>query len=461
MDGDSGIDPRLRDGLQNTQPPIEHPHSIGTGTSSHSVRLPPPNPQTPYHPQQSPRQNQQYPPWSAEPGYPNYLPYNSGSQASTSSPNGYPPQPLLSASASSGPQYADPRPNDAKRLRACEACRGLKVRCEPDPNGGACKRCAKTGKHCMITTPSRKRQKKTDGRVAELEKRIDALTQQSAALTATLATKDGPEDLETRRHGGEGLMQYETPSHTSAHHDIFPRQSPFQDPVFSPSRAPGSGEQSLPPQRNGHVSKEAHMYDPLEPTVGRETSQLPRQGAHHNVDTHGQILSSTRHNVDNVLKTVDSKFAQSLLDHYNADMVPLAPLVNLSDVTIEHLRESRPTLFGVVVLVTSEDMAPDLHRMLAKHVISDLAEKTFVKNEKSLELTQSLLILAVWHWQDGDFSFYNLYAGIADAMILALGIDRACNRLDEVDLALAMAPKTSDYVIQARAWLACHYLSSM
>ncbi len=77
--------------------------------------------------------------------------------------------------------------NEQKRPRACEACRGLKVRCEFDPSNpdGPCKRCAKANRPCVVTVPSRKRQKKTDSRVAELEKKIDA-------LTATLqATKSG------------------------------------------------------------------------------------------------------------------------------------------------------------------------------------------------------------------------------------------------------------------------------
>jgi hypothetical protein len=68
--------------------------------------------------------------------------------------------------------------NNTSRSRACEACRSLKVRCEPDPDNpdAPCKRCAKAGRQCIVTVPNRKRQKKTDSRVAELEKKIDALT---------------------------------------------------------------------------------------------------------------------------------------------------------------------------------------------------------------------------------------------------------------------------------------------
>ena len=83
--------------------------------------------------------------------------------------------------------------NDLKRPRACEACRGLKVKCEFDLNNqnqdGPCRRCTKARRHCVVTQPSRKRQKKTDSRVAELEKKIDALT---AVLQATRSDTVAP-----------------------------------------------------------------------------------------------------------------------------------------------------------------------------------------------------------------------------------------------------------------------------
>lgn len=93
--------------------------------------------------------------------------------------------------------------NDLKRPRACEACRGLKVKCEFDPNNqeGPCRRCTKARRNCVVTQPSRKRQKKTDSRVAELEKKIDALT---AVLHATRSdtiphnVTDTPESLDRR-----------------------------------------------------------------------------------------------------------------------------------------------------------------------------------------------------------------------------------------------------------------------
>jgi len=67
-------------------------------------------------------------------------------------------------------------PGDFKRLRACDSCRGLKVRCDQERPDQSCRRCAKAGRPCITTPPTRKRQKKADSRVAELERKIDALT---------------------------------------------------------------------------------------------------------------------------------------------------------------------------------------------------------------------------------------------------------------------------------------------
>ncbi|GME22588.1 C6 transcription factor [Neofusicoccum parvum] len=71
---------------------------------------------------------------------------------------------------------------DGKRLRACDHCRALKVRCDPQEENGLiseispCKRCLKSKKTCVTTAPTKKRTKKADTRVAELEKKVNELT---------------------------------------------------------------------------------------------------------------------------------------------------------------------------------------------------------------------------------------------------------------------------------------------
>src|SRR5689334_687614 len=81
---------------------------------------------------------------------------------------------------------------DPKKARACQACRQMKIRCEPVDNQDYCKRCAKMNIQCLVSEPARKRQK-TAHRVSQLEKKIDA-------LTAALKTRQGQgeEDLGTQ-----------------------------------------------------------------------------------------------------------------------------------------------------------------------------------------------------------------------------------------------------------------------
>ncbi|KAG8624994.1 hypothetical protein KVT40_006745 [Elsinoe batatas] len=62
--------------------------------------------------------------------------------------------------------------------KACEPCRALKVRCLPAIQGPspACQRCLKFDRICVYASPHRKKQRKrTDARVAELEKEIVAM----------------------------------------------------------------------------------------------------------------------------------------------------------------------------------------------------------------------------------------------------------------------------------------------
>ncbi|KAL1842097.1 hypothetical protein VTJ49DRAFT_6079 [Mycothermus thermophilus] len=83
-------------------------------------------------------------------------------QPSTSVPDSSDPHtvnPLQSQSTAANPESSSSSSLAAKKHRACEPCRALKVRCDPlppdaDPTGtGPCKRCTKTRKACLVTEP--------------------------------------------------------------------------------------------------------------------------------------------------------------------------------------------------------------------------------------------------------------------------------------------------------------------
>ena len=74
-------------------------------------------------------------------------------------------------------QQAPPAQNDVRTGRACDYCRTLKVRCiMENSSADKCQRCAKSNRACVLTAPQkRKQRKRTDTRVAELEREVRAM----------------------------------------------------------------------------------------------------------------------------------------------------------------------------------------------------------------------------------------------------------------------------------------------
>ncbi|ODQ63302.1 hypothetical protein NADFUDRAFT_84457 [Nadsonia fulvescens var. elongata DSM 6958] len=102
----------------------------------------------------------------------------------------YPPTAAPASTPSTSSVYT-------RRSRACEHCRTLKVRCIPldasDPLK-PCTRCAKSQKECEFKLGPRKRKRRTDTRVAELEKKLEVL---QAALKTTNSAKSAALSGET------------------------------------------------------------------------------------------------------------------------------------------------------------------------------------------------------------------------------------------------------------------------
>ena len=75
---------------------------------------------------------------------------------------------------SSTVHHDKPKPH----VRACESCRTRKIRCLPQDSSkdAKCQRCAKSGRECIYNSPEkRKRRKRTDARVADLEHMVQML----------------------------------------------------------------------------------------------------------------------------------------------------------------------------------------------------------------------------------------------------------------------------------------------
>ncbi|KAM7205501.1 hypothetical protein V8F20_003085 [Naviculisporaceae sp. PSN 640] len=404
---------------------------------------------------------------------------------------------------------------DPKKPRACESCRGLKVRCEPDPANpdGPCKRCAKANRACVVTQPTRKRQKKTDNRVAELEKKIDALT---ASLQATRGGAPGsvspspaiaPSPLP---HPGTTT----SPSLSRGHHPIAPSASSVRGSSHNRSESdvalgryaptPSAQQSSRPlerdwgqapnPQRSsssytpggGSIDHDSHSYHhstvlpPITSTTAgqkrkytesrdislpelRDSSSTPQPRALNSTSDQPDI-------VDRGLLTMLQ--ACEFYARYTEQMAPHLPgVVFPSNMTAAELRRTKPTLFLAIMSVASSNF-PQLQRNLTNELMQVFADRVIVTGSKSLELIQALQVAVIWYYPPEHFEeikFYQLLH-IAAVMAIDLGLGnkkqfkggfRKHLPVHWRDHPLRKRPMEDPTTLEARrAWLTCYFLAT-
>lgn len=446
----SQIDPRLRDAAP---PPGAFAQRLSSATTS-SVIAPiaanpsvshsqshsqspglPPQHQHQYQQQlqQQLQQQQQYPPLQDAAQYSPRTPPSAGRAVSMS----------MSDNDAIIPTH-DESQLDSKRPRACEACRGLKVRCESDPNlpDGPCKRCAKAGRNCVVTVPSRKRQKKTDSRVAELEKKIDALTA-SLQASKSASVSAAPDSQHGIAQGGSGQNPYQQVTN-GAYNTPFVnrpevRLSPPEYAGFPKAPEFYSKRMSPPPmvmagQKRKYVdSRDEHPGGDVSPRPAGNVSRNMEEGGtgQHlrgpNEASAGPVLQKQALTneyadvVDRGLLTTD--MANKMFRSYVEKMAPHLPVVVFPvDTTAAEIRKSKPTLFLAILSASSGMNYPELQRTLTKEVMSIYAERIIVNGEKTLELIQALHISTLWYWPPEHFEELKFYQLIHIAAVMAIDI---------------------------------------
>ncbi|KYK55553.1 Fungal specific transcription factor [Drechmeria coniospora] len=376
---------------------------------------------------------------------------------------------------------------DAKKARACEACRGLKVRCEPDPNDeeGPCKRCRKAGRNCVVTAPTRKRQKKTDSRVSELEKKIDALTASLQARASQLPSlpplaKPPLQSTNTTRPTGQAF--HSLMGHVDAVRSWGNTGTP------SPSQPP---PQPLPASQS-----HSHSHSQPQSVAGQkrkvsEQEQLDGPGdiddaVHSHGHGHGKpssprlasqprpppTLASASHSddgdiVDRGLLTLEK--AAELFSRYKDSMTRHLPAVVFSpSMTVMDLRMTKPYLFLAVMAAASSEMH-DLQRVLTKELMQLLAYKIVVAGEKNLELVQTLHVAVIWYWPPEHFEELKFYQLVHMAAVMALDIGlgrkapprRGIHALSWREHQFKRLPQADPTSLECRrTWLTCHFLAT-
>lgn len=335
--------------------------------------------------------------------------------------------------------------SDLKRPRACEACRHLKVRCEPDPNGhdGTCKRCAKSGRQCVVTVPTRKRQKKTDSRVAELEKKIDALTarlQPGASSTTVSGIATGGQGQQGV--GGAGRRWL------GARQDVHP-SSPL-------ANGAGLGLSGVKRQFSGEVKEDRSSGYP------RPAARPSRWAGFDKAPTNSSFVDI----IDKGFVSVE--VAAEAFNRYMDEMAPHLPIVVFPPGTPMHeVRRTKPILFYAIITVSIGVIQPEIQMPLIDDFYKIIAERVIVKGEKSLDLVQAIIVCTIWYIPPDHFEELKFYQLTHMAVTLAMDIGmvrwtktakRPFNLMRDVigKKAFFLDPDSPE---TRRTWLGLYYLS--
>ncbi|KAF5860277.1 hypothetical protein ETB97_001755 [Aspergillus alliaceus] len=288
--------------------------------------------------------------------------------------------------------------------RSCESCRGLKVRCLPDPNlPNQCQRCAKAKRPCVFVAPQRRRpRKRTDSRVAQLEREMRQMRSllkdrfridEESSLDSSGSEFDDSGELEFGAEPQENLSTVpDAPSSTSGsirHMDLSPSAAACSS--YPNTLNSGSG---------AFVSA-----TPIPPGYSLE----PPSGG-------GDIIDRG---------LISLEFANELVAFYITELTAFAPMVLLPpDTTASQLRRSKPTLFLSVIAAAAIAIDDGLAVILNRELVRLYAERFFINGDKSFELVQTLLLMIVFYYPpESPLKLQNYqYTHIAATMALEIGL---------------------------------------
>ncbi|QKX64346.1 uncharacterized protein TRUGW13939_11520 [Talaromyces rugulosus] len=227
----------------------------------------------------------------------------------------------------------------AVKRRACVSCTAVKAKCTPQ-SVNLCQRCARLGKSCTyLDLPQTKRKHKAaPSRVEVLEKKVDQLTSQLAALT---------------RQNGQASPDTFT-------NDLGSSRDPELDSTDIAALLDAANEPS-------------HGLDPPTSSVLEGQPSIVDQG----------ILSEAE--------------AERLVTTFQRDLVPKFPFVLIAHgETAAHLRDREPFLFLCVVAAAMGSAHP-LRKTVAEEIMKHVTSRVVARSERNLELLRGLLVHSAWY----------------------------------------------------------------
>ena len=264
--------------------------------------------------------------------------------------------------------------------QACEQCRISKARCQLDETSRErkCRRCVASDRDCFFTSSTRRKpRKRTDKRVLELEQKLEAV--QSLIENPRL-----PKSPSVDRNHASHLLS---------------RRNPTPSFDNSPSSLRPAGDS---PNENLENDVNSAAIRSLDDSGFRGNPDL--------IESRTEFVEnlevSATPNIQDVIDRglISDETAEMLFDRYVNYLAPQYPIVVFHDnVTSNEIRRSRPTLFLAILAAASGTHKPCLFRDLNTELLRVFAEKVVMSSEKSLELVQAMLIMAVWYFPPDRF----------------------------------------------------------
>lgn len=356
--------------------------------------------------------------------------------------------------------------DDHKRSRACDNCRALKVRCVPHDEkyiSGSCHRCFKSSRSCVFTVNPRKRQKRTDtyvtsslplsllikpssnsnfviphSRVADLEKKLDELTQRLSAAReegdSVDSTSPEPADV-NHRAAASSTQVSEVPSRMSPHisnslpHPFTP--PPASCPVLKTTFDRTSPSQQQLPSLHDHSkftnpaelatkgSHEASSYDKsFRSFFGRPDSEAIRLRSIQPAQIEGILAGHG----------MTDEMAQDMLDYFVTKAALFNSIVYIKeDTKFNDLLHASPVLSLAICSIMSNQSDQKIEEMSANLMVElhkIVSEQVLIVGNKSADLVQTLLTLSFWHSPLESFECQKVHIFTACAVAMAndLGI---------------------------------------
>lgn len=328
--------------------------------------------------------------------------------------------------------------------RACESCRFRKIRCQQSfaSTPGVCQPCAQSGRSCIVTVPTKKRRRKrTDARVTELEKQVTAMT---AALHQSNGASLPPESGHRQQNMGNGS----DPMLVSISSN---QASPFSNlPVYSES-SNISHEDTWNQSRNS-------------PTLVTHSEVLPPPRALANHPLDDCVLSGSGDAIDRQLLSIEE--ASRLFIRYKHELVSHLPVVVLpEDIKLSDMRLKKPVLLLSILAAAATTSHPTLNLRLNQEIQQTYADRVAMNSERSIELIQSILVTVSWYCPPDQFDklkFYQ-YLHMAWCMVMELGLDKnsPSSSIKGPDRSRpSVSTVGTDPLDERRALLSCYFMCS-